>query len=85
MPRMHTAARLVPATPAPTASIRRADLLRLIRAEYLQMPGLHLTAPQAHRLFGLDAASGTAALDALVAANFLKMTRRGAYVRAEWY
>jgi hypothetical protein len=82
---MHTAARLVPATPGPTATIGRADLLRLIRAEYLQMPGLHLTAPQANRLFGLDATSGTAALNALVDANFLKMTRRGAYVRAEWY
>jgi hypothetical protein len=57
----------------------------LIRAEYLQMPGLHLTAPQAMRLFGLETSAGTAALDALVEANFLKLTRRGAYVRAESY
>jgi hypothetical protein len=32
-----------------------AELLRRVRAEYLEMPGLRLTAPQAQRLFGLDA------------------------------
>jgi hypothetical protein len=71
--------------PASAASIGRADLLRLIRAEYLQMPGLRLTPPQAWRLFGLDASHGTAALDALVEARFLRVTRGGAYVKAESY
>ena len=31
-----------------------AELLRRIRAEYLEMPGLRLTASQAQCLFGLD-------------------------------
>jgi hypothetical protein len=81
---MHTAARLAvspaPATPAP----RHVDLFHRIRAEYVQMPGLHLTAAQARRLFGLDAASA-GILDALVDARFLKLTRTGAYARAESY
>jgi hypothetical protein len=90
MPRMATAARLVTAQPVTAqpvsgASIGRADLLRLIRAEYLQMPGLQLTPPQAWRLFGLDSTHGTAALDTLVEAKFLTVTRRGAYVRLETY
>ena len=79
---MATAARV---TQPVAASIDRTDLLRLIRAEYLQMPGLQLTPPQAWRLFGLDASLGTAALDALVEAKFLKITRYGAYVRFESY
>lgn len=49
------------------------------------MPGLQLTPPQAWRLFGLDASHATAALDALVEARFLKVTRHGAYVRLESY
>jgi hypothetical protein len=38
-----------------------AELLRRIRAEYLEMPGLRLTAPQAQRLFGLDSETWDAA------------------------
>ena len=55
-----------------------------VRAEYLQMPGLHLTAAQARRLFGLDTA-GPEVLDALVRARFLRLSRSGGYVRAESY
>ena len=58
------------------------DWLRLIRAEYLEMPGLHLTKPQVQRLWGLEPHTCGALLDALVAAEFLKKTHRQAYVLA---
>lgn len=59
------------------------DWLALIRAEYLEVPGLHLTLPQARRMWGLDEATSWALLAALVDARFLKRTHTGAYVRAE--
>jgi hypothetical protein len=54
--------------------------LRLIRAEYLEMPGLHLTRPQIQRLWHLDETVCDLLLDRLVAAGFLRQTPRGAYV-----
>jgi hypothetical protein len=42
-----------------------AELLRRIRAEYLEMPGLRLTAPQAQCLFGLDSETWDAVSAAL--------------------
>jgi hypothetical protein len=59
------------------------DLLQLVRAEYLEIPGLHLTQRQAERLWGLDPATCEALLDALVAAGFLRRTRGAGYVRAD--
>jgi hypothetical protein len=58
------------------------DWLRLIQAEYLEMPGLHLTQPQVQRLWGLEPHTCEALLDALVAAEFLKKTHKAAYVLA---
>jgi DNA-binding IclR family transcriptional regulator len=58
-----------------------ADWLGLIRAEYLELPDLHLTLPQARRLWGLNEAMTHAVLAALVDAGFLAQTRTGAYVR----
>jgi hypothetical protein len=57
------------------------DWLRLIRAEYLEVPGLHLTKKQAERLWGLDTLTCEALLDALVNAQFLRRTKAGAYTR----
>ena len=57
-------------------------LLQRIRAEYLEMPGLRLTAAQARRLWGLDGATCDAALAALVEAAFLDQTNKGQFVRA---
>ena len=57
-----------------------SELLRVVQAEYLEIPGLHLTKPQAQRLWGLDPFTCDALLDALVAAQFLRCTHRGAYV-----
>ena len=60
------------------------EVLRRVRGEFLEMPGLRLTAPQARRLWGLDAASCQNLLDALVDANFLFRTRDGAFMRVEY-
>lgn len=58
------------------------DLLRRIKAEYQEMPGLRLTLEQAGRLWGVDAESCRALLRALVDANFLSRTKDGAFVRS---
>ena len=59
------------------------DWLRLIRAEYLEMPGLRLTKPQVQRLWKLEPHMCDALLDALVAAEFLKKTPRESYGLAD--
>ena len=59
------------------------DVLRRVRGEYIEMPGLRLTTAQAQRLWGLDRASCDALLGALVDAKFLAKTRDGAFVRSE--
>jgi hypothetical protein len=58
------------------------DWIQLIRAEYHEIPGLHLTKPQVQRLWNLDPTRCEAALAALEAAKFLRRTRTGAYVKA---
>ena len=60
-----------------------ADWVHLIRSEYLEMPGLHLTGPQVQRLWGLEPVTCDALLDALIDVRFLKRTHAGAYVRAD--
>jgi hypothetical protein len=59
------------------------DWLHLIRGEYLEIPGLHLTRMQVQRLWGLDDVTCDALLEALVDVQFLRQTRAGAYVRAD--
>ena len=59
------------------------DWLQLIRAEYLEDPGLCLTRAQAQRLWGLDPVTSEALLAALVAVKFLRRTSQDAYVRAD--
>ena len=59
-----------------------SDLLRVVQAEYLEIPGLHLTKPQAQRLWGLDPCTCDVLLDTLVASQFLRCNHRGAYVLA---
>ncbi|MPY89327.1 MAG: hypothetical protein GEU99_15540 [Luteitalea sp.] len=58
-------------------------LLRRIIGEYREMPGLCLTAPQAQRLWHLDAAMCDCILAILVDQGFLIRTNRGLYVRRE--
>ena len=59
------------------------DVLRRVQGEFLEMPGLRLTEAQARRLWGLDTASCSALLGALVDAHFLFRTREGAFMRVE--
>jgi hypothetical protein len=60
-----------------------SDWLQLVRSEYLEMPGLHLTKPQVERMWGLDPLTSEVLLQALVDDGFLRRTRAHAYVRAD--
>jgi hypothetical protein len=55
----------------------------LIKSEYAEMPGLHLSKRQAQRLWNLDAPSMDLILGALEAANFLKRMPNDIYIRAD--
>ena len=59
------------------------EVLRRVQGEFLEMPGLRLTTPQARRLWGLDATACDALLGALVESKFLFQTRDGAFMRVE--
>ena len=56
------------------------DWIRMVQAEYLEMPGLHLTKTQIQRLWHLDDTACDAVLDTLVSRGVLRKTARGAYV-----
>ena len=56
------------------------DWIRLIQAEYLEMPGLHLTRAQIRRLWNLDPPVCDTLVATLVSSGFLRTTARGAYV-----
>lgn len=58
-----------------TATIER------IRGEYLEMPGLRLTLPQAQRLCGVERALCEAVLNTLVETKFLAVSPNGVYAR----
>jgi hypothetical protein len=57
------------------------ETLQRVQGEFREMPGLRLTPAQAGRLWGLDAISSQAVLDALVDARFLRRTPDGAFMR----
>lgn len=59
------------------------EVLRRVQGEFLEMPGLRLSEPQARRLWGLDPELCSALLGALVDAKFLFKTRDGAFMRLE--
>jgi hypothetical protein len=59
------------------------DWIHVVRAEYLEMPGLHLTRDQVRRLWALDDVTCNALLIALVEAHFLRRTPFGTYARAD--
>jgi hypothetical protein len=63
--------------------MRIDDVLQRIQGEFVEMPGLRLTAAQAQRLWGLERDVCTALLGALVDAKFLSQTRDGAFVRMD--
>ena len=75
--------------PAPdkcTVLIFRRDadegLLRRIRGEYREMPGMRLTEDQAMRLWALDRPTCRKVLDSLVASHFLEQDHSGQFAMA---
>jgi hypothetical protein len=64
------------------ASDTFASALGRARAEFLEMPGLHLTVAQAARLWHFDSALSSAVLSRLVEQRFLVETRNHGYARA---
>jgi len=56
-------------------------LINRVRCEFIEMPGLQLTVPQASRLWGMDQYACQTVIDALVEASFLRWTPRGTIVR----
>jgi hypothetical protein len=57
------------------------NLLRRIRAEYLEMPGLQLKLEQAQRLCGIERALCQRVLDSLVDEKFLYLSANAHYAR----
>ncbi|HXI32049.1 MAG TPA: hypothetical protein VNG89_26605 [Vicinamibacterales bacterium] len=58
------------------------DVRERVRAEYLEMPGLHLTIDQVQRLCGIERRLCATVLDGLVEERFLCVKPNGAYARA---
>lgn len=56
-------------------------MIARLRAEFLEMPGLQLTIPQAARLCGMDRATCEAIVAALVASSFLRHGAGGRIMR----
>ena len=58
-----------------------AAVVDRVRGEFVEMPGLELTLPQAVRLWTLGADDCRYVIDALVDAGFLKWTTRRTIIR----
>jgi DNA-binding IclR family transcriptional regulator len=58
------------------------QLIRRVRSEFNEMPGLRLTPAQAARLLGLDEAACQRVIDALVRAEFLRRASDGSIMLA---
>ena len=63
------------------AANKAMDWLRIVRGEYLEMPGLQLTQSQARRMWGLDEHWCGIVLSTLVGERFLRLTSTGRYAR----
>jgi hypothetical protein len=58
-------------------------LVHRVRNEFIEMPGLQLTLPQAARLWGLDHDASRLVIAALVEGDFLRWTPRGTVIRVD--
>jgi len=58
-------------------------IVRRVRQEFLEMPGLNLTPAQATRLWGLENDACCAVIQTLVTAAFLRWTPGGSITRAD--
>jgi hypothetical protein len=63
-------------------TITEDNLLRRIRGEFREMPGMRLTLEQAGRLWDLDRATCVGVLGKLISARFLEMDGNGRYRKA---
>lgn len=61
--------------------LSRDQILRRIRGEYTELPGLRLTRAQAQRLWGLDERTCTRLMESLVEDRFLCRRNDGTYAR----
>ena len=59
------------------------EAVRRAKAEFLEMPGLKLTAAQAAKLWSVDAVLCDKILSALVESRFLMETANASFIRAE--
>lgn len=58
-------------------------LVRRVRGEFLEMPGLSLTFAQAVRLWGIEHHQCEQVVRDLIESAFLRLTPRGAITRAD--
>ena len=58
------------------------DIVERVRSEYLEMPGMRLTARQLQRLCGIGPSLCDAVLATMVESRFLAVRPDGTYVRA---
>ncbi|MCL4846073.1 MAG: hypothetical protein KJ066_06050 [Acidobacteria bacterium] len=70
-------------SPAAKPDSRIESLVRRVRSEYREMPGLQLTPLQFCRLFGMSPAESEDVIACLIADHFLLRTSHGGYGRAE--
>jgi hypothetical protein len=66
-----------------TGQFTLPEVLRRIRAEYRESPGMRLTKAQVQRFWQLDAMTCDAVIGQLLDTGFLRRTRADFYVRAE--
>ena len=58
-----------------------SDVLNRLRGEFMEMPGLRLTAEQVRRVCGIERAMCQVVLDSLVESKFLCVNPNGQYGR----
>jgi hypothetical protein len=58
-------------------------LVHRVKSEFIEMPGLQLTLPQAARLWGLDHEASRQVINSLVEVSFLRWTPQGTVIRAK--
>jgi hypothetical protein len=66
---------------SPDADLARGDLVRRIRAEFEEMPGLSLTSIQASKLFGISLDVWAGILVDLIEEGMLRLNSDGRYAR----
>ena len=62
--------------------MERDTVIKRVKSEFTEMPGLRLTMPQAMRLWGLDRDECQRVINTLVNTAFLQRNARGEFLRA---